>query len=44
MNTLFNWLMLPKFRERPGMIIGSMDLNILKVWISGYQGYGKIVR
>ena len=37
MNTLFNWLMLPKFRERPGMFIGSMDLDILQIWISGYM-------
>ena len=37
MKTLFDWLMLPKFRERPGMVIGSMDLDILQIWISGYM-------
>ena len=37
MKTIFDWLTMPMFRERTGMVLGRRDPEALDIWIDGYQ-------
>ena len=37
MKTIFDTLTLPAFRERPGLYIGSRNLQTLETWMQGYM-------
>ena len=36
MKTIFDWLTMSAFRERPAMFLGRHSMEALDIWISGY--------